>query len=107
MIKHRFIVSETDYKVFAAIPSESKLLTWRKWRRPPDWKALSTLIETSVVILGSLGNAWADVSIGYLKISNIKVPENLTDAPMRRPGLGHERGAGEAPGPGAGVEDRR
>ena len=41
MIKHRFILRDiTDFKVFAAIPVESSLLTWKKWVRPPDWEGI-------------------------------------------------------------------
>lgn len=41
MIKHRFIVrGADDFKIFAAIPCERQVLTWKKWVRPPDWEGL-------------------------------------------------------------------
>jgi hypothetical protein len=44
VIKHRFILRDiSDFKVFAAIPVESSLLTWKKWVRPPDWAAMEAL----------------------------------------------------------------
>ena len=46
MIKHRFILRDvSDFKVFAAIPVEASLLTWKKWTRPPDWEAFRELVQ--------------------------------------------------------------
>jgi hypothetical protein len=45
VIRHRFILrGEDDFRIFAAIPVEHTVLTWKKWVRPPDWKALRSLL---------------------------------------------------------------
>src|SRR5579863_10165403 len=77
MIKHRLIVSETDFRVFAAIPTEGKLLTWEKWQRPPDWQALRLIFETTGAVLGKMADLWEKVSEGYKEIATMEVPENL------------------------------
>lgn len=49
MIKHRFILpTKDDFKIFAAIPCENTVLTWKKWTRPPDWNALKVVCAEAV-----------------------------------------------------------
>lgn len=55
MIKHRFIIrGADDFKIFAAIPCESQVLTWKKWMRPPDWRGLRALGDQLLHILTKL-----------------------------------------------------
>lgn len=82
MIKHRFIVSETDFRIFAAIPTEARILTWKKWRRPPEWEAFKVIFETSSGVLGKLSDLWADVSKHYKNIAEMKVPESFKNTEM-------------------------
>ena len=52
MIKHRFIIrGADDFKIFAAIPCETQVLTWKKWVRPPNWEGLKELVERSLELL--------------------------------------------------------
>lgn len=77
MFKHRLIVSETDFRIFAAIPTEHRILTWKKWRRPPDWDALHLIIEKTENTLFELGTLWTYVSEGYKRIAKLQMPKNL------------------------------
>jgi hypothetical protein len=77
MIKHRFIVGADDFKVFAAIPTESKLLTWKRWRPRTNWAKLRLIIERSGAVFGRLSGYWDDVARGYRAISNAPVPGSL------------------------------
>lgn len=50
MIRHRFIVrGADDFRIFAAIPVETKVLTWEKWVRPPDWEAFEKIMNDIIV----------------------------------------------------------
>ena len=64
MIKHRFIVrGADDFKIFAAIPCEKQVLTWKKWVRPPDWAALGGIFETALGSTGATQIAFADIAL--------------------------------------------
>lgn len=74
MIKHRFIVSREDFRIFAAIPTEVRLLTWKRWSRPSDWQALSSLYDEAASIFEKLEVYWNEISSGYLVVSKVVAP---------------------------------
>lgn len=73
-----------DAKIFAAIPSEVHILTWKKWSRPVDWRELRGIIERGATLLDDLSMLWRHVSTGYEKIAKIPVPENLSRTTMSK-----------------------
>lgn len=74
MIKHRFILRDvSDFKVFAAIPVEARLLRWRRWQRPPDWRVLEELFLASVHALTGHADQWRSIAAAYLSLADIKL----------------------------------
>lgn len=66
MIKHRFILrGKDDFRIFAAIPVERTVLTWKKWVRPPDWAALEALLKRAQGLLVQQGDLWTAVADRY------------------------------------------
>lgn len=64
MIRHRFIVRGLDdFRIFAAIPVETKVLTWEKWVRPPDWAELASLCELAFRYTRDVHLAFADIAL--------------------------------------------
>lgn len=82
MIKHRFILRDvSDFKVFAAIPVEASLLTWKQWQRPPDWAALQELFLTTVAALTQHAEQWRHVGENYVRLADIKLEYTKVGAP--------------------------
>lgn len=82
MIKHRFILRDvSDFKVFAAIPVEASLLTWKKWTRPPDWKALEELFLITVDALTKHSDQWRHIGENYVRLADIKLEFTKAGAP--------------------------
>lgn len=74
MIKHRFIVSREDFRIFAAIPTEVRLLTWKRWSRPADWTTLAVLYDEAIAVFEKLEVYWEEISSGYLVTSKVVAP---------------------------------
>lgn len=82
MIKHRFIVGPEDFRIFAAIPTESRLLHWKRWRCAPDWPALRALTDEAIGVFLRLEEHWGSIADGYETISRAETPKPLNEASM-------------------------
>lgn len=64
MIKHRFILrSKDDFKVFAAIPVETSVLTWKKWVRPPDLAAFKEVAIRYTQAMARLADSFDTLAV--------------------------------------------
>lgn len=69
MIKHRFILpTADDFKIFAAIPCESTVLTWEKWQSPPDWKALESIMTIAANALAPAARAFTAIAASSARL---------------------------------------
>lgn len=72
MIKHRFIVrGADDFKIFAAIPCESQVLTWKKWVRPPDVDGLRALITELIESFSEIMNGHLRIRDAYAALATL------------------------------------
>ena len=70
MIKHRFILrGENDFKVFAAIPVEKKVLVWKQWTRPADWSALRAEATKGMALRHMLDRHLKEIEETYRTLS--------------------------------------
>lgn len=77
MIKHRFIVrGADDFRIFAAIPCEKQVLTWKKWVRPPDWEEFKQLRSAAITSCVSMSVWWRKVADRWKQVRDgIVCPE--------------------------------
>ena len=85
MIKHRFIVrGADDFRIFAAIPCETQVLTWKRWVRPPDWEAFRAMSIIVADVFAKI-ERWWEVIAGHSDALADVVIDVTAEERTRRP----------------------
>jgi hypothetical protein len=80
LIKHRFIMRDvSDFKIFAAIPVEASLLTWKRWQRPPDWHALKERCTVIAEVMESARRAFDSCGVASRRLYDVVVAMRTED----------------------------
>jgi hypothetical protein len=85
MIKHRFIVrGADDFRIFAAIPSETQVLTWKRWLRPPDWAAFRAMSIVVADVFAKIEKWWEVIAGHSDTLANVVIDVTAEER-ARRP----------------------
>ena len=72
MIKHRFIVrGADDFRIFAAIPCETQVLTWKRWVRPFDAKGVAALHSNLADVLEKIVEPYRQIEGAYRALAEM------------------------------------